>query len=70
MLLFCVGIVHTTLSNCIDFWPEYYIENYLILHPMHVVDVRKGVSGQKKNLLQYSSLTPLERECYEGEVQP
>ena len=21
-------------------------------------------------LLQYSSLTPLERECYEGEVQP
>ena len=27
-------------------------------------------SGRKKTLLQYSSLTPLERECYEGEVQP
>ena len=27
-------------------------------------------SGHKKMLLQYSSLTPLERECYEGEVQP
>ena len=27
------------------------------------------VSG-RKTLLQYSSLTPLERECYEGEVQP
>ena len=24
----------------------------------------------KKTLLQYSSLTTLERECYEGEVQP
>ena len=27
-------------------------------------------SGHKKTLLQYSSLTPLERECYEGKVQP
>ena len=35
---------------------------------MHVVDVRKGI--QSKTLLQYSSLTPLERGCYEGEVQP
>ena len=24
----------------------------------------------RKTLLQYSSLTPLERECYEGEVEP
>ena len=24
----------------------------------------------KNTLLQYSSLTPLERQCYEGEVQP
>ena len=27
-------------------------------------------SGRKKTLLRYSSLTPLEKECYEGEVQP
>ena len=27
-------------------------------------------SGQKKMLLQYSSFTPMEEECYEGEVQP
>ena len=29
-----------------------------------------GRSSGRKTLLQYSSLTPLERECYEGEVQP
>ena len=33
-----------------------------------MVDVRKGI--RSKTLLQYSSVTPLERECYEGEVQP
>ena len=33
-----------------------------------MVDVRKGI--RSKTLLQYSSLTPMERECYEGEVQP
>ena len=27
-------------------------------------------SGRKKTLLQYSLLPPLERECYEGGVQP
>ena len=31
-----------------------------------MVDVRKGIRSKT----QYSSLTPLERECYEGEVQP
>ena len=29
-----------------------------------------GRASGRKTLLQYSSLTPLERECYEGEVQP
>ena len=29
-----------------------------------------GRASRQKTLLQYSSLTPLERECYEGEVQP
>ena len=28
-----------------------------------------GRASGRKTLLQYSSLTPLERECYEGEVQ-
>ena len=36
----------------------------------YVVDGSGRASGRKKMLLQYSSLTPLERECYEGEVQP
>ena len=35
-----------------------------------MVDVRKGIRSREKTVLQYSSLTPLERECYEGEVQP
>ena len=35
---------------------------------VHVVNVRKGILS--KTLLQYTSLTLLERECYEGEVQP
>ena len=29
-----------------------------------------GRASGRKTLLQYSSLTPLKRECYEGEVQP
>ena len=29
-----------------------------------------GRASGRKTLLQYSLLTPLERECYEGEVQP
>ena len=29
-----------------------------------------GRASGRKTLLQYSSLTPLERECYEGEVHP
>ena len=29
-----------------------------------------GWASGRKTLLQYSSLTPLERECYEGEVPP
>ena len=29
-----------------------------------------GRASGRKTLLQYFSLTPLERECYEGEVQP
>ena len=29
-----------------------------------------GRASGRKTLLQYSSLAPLERECYEGEVQP
>ena len=33
-----------------------------------MVDVRKGI--RSKNAAPYSSLTPLEGECYEGEVQP
>ena len=40
MLLFCVGIV------LFEFRPEYYIENNLILHPTHVVDVRKGIRSK------------------------
>ena len=34
-----------------------------------MVDGSEKATGHK-TLLQYSSLTPLERECYEGEVQP
>ena len=34
-----------------------------------MVDVRKGITVVKI-LLKYSSLTLLERKCYEGEVQP
>ena len=29
-----------------------------------------GRASCRKTLLQYSTLTPLERECYEGGVQP
>ena len=32
--------------------------------------LNSGKASGRKTLLQYSSLTPLERECYEGEVQP
>ena len=32
--------------------------------------VASGRASGRKTLLQYSSLTPLERECCEGEVQP
>ena len=46
-----------------------HIDVKYILHPTHVVDVRKGIRS-KKTLHQSSSLTPLERECYEGKVQP
>ena len=48
-------------------YDECHIYNYLILHSTHVVDVRKG---NWSTLLHYSSLTPLERECYGGEVKP
>ena len=48
-----------------------HIDVKYILHPTHVVDVRKGIrSKNAARNSQYSSLTPLERECYEGEVQP
>ena len=48
MLLSCVGIVHTNLyiTVLVDFRAEYYIYNYLILHPMHVVDVKKGIRSK------------------------
>ena len=36
-----VCVVHV-IPVLVDFRPEYYIENYFILHPTHVVDVRKG----------------------------
>ena len=45
-----------------------HIDVKYILHPTHVVDVRMGIPS--KTLLQYSSLTPLERECYEGKYNP
>ena len=44
MMLFSVGIVHTTLYNVlVDFRPEYYILNYLTLHFTHVGDARKCI---------------------------
>ena len=47
MLLFCVGIVHTICTTVlVEFRPECYIENGLILHPTHVVDVRKGIRSK------------------------
>ena len=50
----------------VDFWPEYFIYNYLTLHSTHVVDVWKGIRLREKTLLQYSSLTPLERDGMRG----
>ena len=35
-----------------------------------VMWLTSGRASGRKTLLQYSSLTPLERECYEEEVQP
>ena len=59
MLLFCVGTV------LLEFWPEYNILTYFILHPIHVVDARKDIRSEK-HMFQYSSLTfPEKEECYE-----
>ena len=55
---------------------NYYHNNIVHMRNMwltlvkYVVDRSGKASGRKKTLLQYSSLTPLERECYEEEVQP
>ena len=35
-----------------------------------MVDVRKGIQWKNAAPILFISLTPLERECYEGEVQP
>ena len=63
----CRNCTHTFVY-WVGFFPECNIDNDLILHPAHVVDVRKGIRLCK--LLQYSSLTLLERECCEGKSKP
>ena len=47
MLMFCVGIMHANLFNCIKFRTECNIWNYLILHSTHVVDARKDIQSEK-----------------------
>ena len=37
----------------VDLWPEYYIYNSLILHPTHVVDVRKGIWSKNTALILF-----------------
>ena len=41
-------ILYTQIGTTVlmDLRPEYYIYNYLILHPTHVVDVRKGIRSK------------------------
>ena len=52
--------MYSHVSNHRSLNIDSHINNHT--HPTHVVDVRKGI--------QYSSLTPLERECYDGEILP
>ena len=45
-------------------------QQYITHIASHACGLRHEGHLVEKTLLQYSSLTPLERECYEGEVQP
>ena len=69
MLLFCVGIVHTNLYNCISWVPTRILYLALFDIASHACSWRQEGHLVVKMLLQYYSLTLLERECYEGEVQ-
>ena len=53
----------------LDFLLTTIIANYTVYIPRMWLTSGRA-SGHKKMLLQYYSLTPLERERYEGDVQP
>ena len=64
MLLFCVGIVHTNLYNCISWFLARILYLELFDIASHACGWRQERHPVVKTLLQYSSLT------YEGKVQP
>ena len=66
MLLFCVGIVHTNLYNCISRFPDRIL--YLELFNIASHEVRKGIRSENSAPILFI-YTP-RKECYEGEVQP
>ena len=70
MSLFCVEIVHTNLYKCISWFPARILYLELFDNASHACDWRQERHPVVKILLQYSSLTLLERKCYVGEVQP
>ena len=70
MLLFCVEIVHTNLYNCISWFLARILYLETIWYCISRMWLTSGRASGVKILLQYSSLTLLERECYEGKSNP
>ena len=70
MFLFCVGIGHTNLYNCISWGSDImpYIE--LFDTASHSCGWRQEWHPVGKTLLQYSSSTLLKKECDKEEVHP
>ena len=70
MLLFCVGIVHKNLYNCISWFPARILYLELFDIASHVCGLRQEGHPVVKNAAPILFINALERERYEGEVQP
>ena len=68
--ILCVCIIYIIFQTLLYILALFYVSfaSLYIVVFTHVVDVRKGI--RSKNAAPILLLTPLERECYEGEVQP
>ena len=66
ILILLTYIQNNLFYNCYIF----ILVVFIFLITLKIMWLTSGRASGRKTLLQYSSLTPLERECYEGEVQP